>query len=755
MLFKIDPIIFSQYPGFTLGLVVAHDINNTTDLSTIQDQLNATIKKLQDTIVLNDIADHPHIAPWRHAYKQFGANPKKYLSSVENLTTRSVKKGQLGHISTAVDIYNLISLKYLLPAGGEDLATIVGDIRLTVAGDNEKPIVLLGDTAARVPEKGEVFYADDNGAICRRWNWKEADRTKLTANTKNAVFVLELLPPVNKQVLEAAVYELGHLLERYCGGSAAVAFLDEKNPSVALKKNGTYIPLNPLKDVDVLAVDLVQHKASEVAVDSHAELSHEHAIRVAKVHSMREAGIEPWPAFRPINATCQQVHDEFQSGHEGKQYQVAGRLIAFREHGKTAFGHILDRTGKVQLYFRQDLLGDDLFAFIQKNLDLGDSLWCSGESFKTKTGEVTLKVTDVVLLSKCLYPLPEKFHGMADVETRYRQRYLDLIAQADSRARFAKRSKIIAALRHVFAQYEFMEVETPMLHPIPGGAAAKPFVTHHNVLDADLYLRIAPELYLKRLVVGGFERVYELNRNFRNEGVSTRHNPEFTAVEWYIAHHDYVWMMDFTENLIKQVAAQVCDDVAHIAYGQYVLDFTKPFTRMSMAQAVAQYAHCTESDVYGDAINKLVSKYAVKVAADASWGYKLYALFEQLVEPNLIQPTFITEFPVEVSPLAKRNASNPALTDRFELFIAHMEIANAFTELNDPFDQAERFKQQAAAKTAGDEEAHAYDADFIHALEYGMPPTVGAGIGVDRLVMLLTNTTSIKDVILFPALKKK
>jgi lysyl-tRNA synthetase class 2 len=298
-------------------------------------------------------------------------------------------------------------------------------------------------------------------------------------------------------------------------------------------------------------------------------------------------------------------------------------------------------------------------------------------------------------------------------------------------------------------------VETPMLHPIPGGAAAKPFVTHHNVLDADLYLRIAPELYLKRLVVGGFERVYELNRNFRNEGVSTRHNPEFTAVEWYIAHHDYVWMMDFTETLIKAVAQEVCDDITHIPYGQYVLDFTQPFARMSMAQAVAQYANCIPADLQSDAINTLVAKYNVKVAVGASWGYALYALFEQLVEPNLIQPTFITEFPVEVSPLAKRNADNPALTDRFELFVAHMEIANAFTELNDPFDQAARCKQQAAAKTAGDEEAHAYDADFIHALEYGMPPTVGAGIGVDRLVMLLTNTTSIKDVILFPALKKK
>ncbi len=754
MLIKIDPVIFSQYPGFVLGVVVVHDIDNTGNLDILQKWLKDRIEKLQQDIAPDAIASHPHIAPWRHAYKQFGSNPKKYLSSIENLVTRSLKKGELPHINTAVDIYNLISLKYLLPAGGEDLSTIVGDIQLRIAGDAEKAIVLLGDTAARVPDVGEVMYADGNGAICRRWNWKEAERTKITPSTKDAVFVLELLPSVKKQVLDAAINELGHLLVTYCGGTASTVIMDEHTTQVVLKKHEQYVALNPLKEVDQSAEGLIQHVAHEVHPELHHQ-SQEHATRVQKVESLRHEGIEPWPQYRPVSATCKAVHDEFEATGQEKEYQVAGRLVAFREHGKTAFGQILDRSGKIQLYFRQDVLLADTFLFIQKNLDLGDIIWCSGHSFKTKTGEVTLKVTAVALLSKCLFPLPEKFHGIADVETRYRQRYLDLIAELDSRERFKKRSKIITAMRHVFEQHEFMEVETPMLHPIAGGAAARPFVTHHNVLDMQLYLRIAPELYLKRLIIGGFERVYELNRNFRNEGVSTRHNPEFTAVEWYIAHHDYIWMMDFTQHLIKSVAASVCTDLTAVPYGNYLLDFTKPFARMSMQDSVAQYANCTVQDLKEGAIDTVISSHGISIDPTASWGYKLYALFEKLVEPNLIQPTFITHFPVEVSPLAKRNPENPALTDRFELFIAHMEIANGFSELNDPFDQAERFKQQADAKTAGDEEAHAYDADFIHALEYGMPPTVGAGIGVDRLVMLLTNTTSIKDVILFPALKKK
>lgn len=497
-------------------------------------------------------------------------------------------------------------------------------------------------------------------------------------------------------------------------------------------------------------------KKEHIQAEVHDTGSQEHHVRVEKVKKLREMGIEPWPQPKPTNATCQQVRDEFESHAESKTYQVAGRILTLREHGKTAFITIQDRSGTLQLYIRQDKVGDTLYDFFKHYLDLGDIIWASGQSFKTKMGEVTIKVDDFVLLSKCLHPLPEKFHGIADQEIKYRQRYLDLIATPESRERFKKRSEIITTMRHFFEQHGFIEVETPMLHPIAGGAAAHPFVTHHNALDMQLYLRIAPELYLKRLIIGGLERVYEINRNFRNEGISTRHNPEFTSVEWYIAHHDYEWMMDFTEQMLHAIAAKVCADPAAVPYADYVLNFAAPFKRLTMQEAVIHYVGCTADDLHEQHIDKMLKKHGIKLEnKDATWGHKLYALFDELVEKQLIQPTFITQFPVEVSPLAKRNPDNPMLTDRFELFVAGMELANAFTELNDPFDQAERFHEQVAAKHAGDAEAHAYDADFIQALEHGLPPTVGAGIGIDRLTMLLTNTTSIRDVILFPTLKRK
>ena len=409
----------------------------------------------------------------------------------------------------------------------------------------------------------------------------------------------------------------------------------------------------------------------------------------------------------------------------------------------------------MQLYIRKDIVGDTAFDFFKKFLDIGDVIWSSGKSFRTKMGEITLKVSVFELLSKCLHPLPEKWHGIHDVEIKYRQRYLDLISTPESRARFAKRSEIIRVMRTFFDEHNYMEVETPMLHPIPGGATARPFVTHHNALDMELYLRIAPELYLKRLVVGGFERVYEINRNFRNEGISTKHNPEFTMVEFYTAHQDYHFAMDLVENMLKRIAQSVCA-ATQVPFGELTLDFGVPFKRITMQDAVAKYAQCKSQDLEGSSIDAIIKKHNVAVAQkNVSWGEKLSLLFEELVEPHLKQPTFVTQFPVEISPLSKRNVDNPQFADRFELFIAGIELANGFNELNDPFDQAERFLQQAKERAAGQEEAHYFDADYVHALEYGLPPTVGVGIGIDRLTMFLTNAMSIRDVILFPTLKKK
>lgn len=484
------------------------------------------------------------------------------------------------------------------------------------------------------------------------------------------------------------------------------------------------------------------------------DTSQEHDVRIQKVATLREKGIESWPEFKPVNATCAQVIAEFKDDTPSREYEVAGRVMAIRAHGKSIFAVLQDRSGKLQVYLKQDEIGDELFSFMAHLIDIGDIIWCKGDSFRTKMGEVTLKVAAFSLLSKSLHPLPEKFHGIADVETKYRQRYLDLISSPESRERFIKRSEIIKAIRNYLDQHQFIAVETPLLHPIPGGAAARPFVTHHNALDSRLYLRISPELYLKRLVVGGLERVYEIGRVFRNEGISTKHNPEFTMLELYIAHHDYHWMMDFSEAMLKDVVAKACNNFK-VQFGQYEIDFGKEFERISMHDSIVKYAGINKKDLMPNMIDATIQNYTVQCKKESSYGEKIFALFDALVEPKLIQPTFITEFPIEISPLAKRNPNNPEFVNRFEMFVAGMELSNAFNELNDPFDQAERFRMQAVAKEAGDQEAHHYDEDYVRALEYALPPTVGFGMGIDRLVMLLTNTTSIKDVILFPTLKQK
>jgi lysyl-tRNA synthetase class 2 len=484
------------------------------------------------------------------------------------------------------------------------------------------------------------------------------------------------------------------------------------------------------------------------------EGSREHEVRVKKAKKLHEQGVGAWPAYEPVNATCTQVIEEYGEGEEPHEYAIAGRIMSIRLHGKTAFAHIQDWSGRLQIYIREDLVGDTAFTFFEQFIDIGDIIWVVGSPFKTKTGEITLKAKKLKLLSKCLHPLPEKFHGLVDIETIYRQRYLDLLTNPESRERFLKRSALITSMRSYFDQHGFIEVETPLLHPIAGGAVARPFITHHHAHDMDLYLRIAPELYLKRLIIGGFERVYEIGRCFRNEGISTKHNPEFTMAEFYIAYQDYHFMMDFIEKMLKTITKEINDSL-QLPFGDITVDLSKPFTRLSMKDAVKQYTSLTDRDLTPENIDETIRKKGLEVSKKASWGKKLSLLFEELVESKIEQPTFIIGFPIEVSPLAKRDPENQNIAARFELFIAGMEIGNGFNELNDPFDQAQRFREQAALKAEGDEEAHYYDADYILALEYGLPPTVGAGIGIDRLTMLITNKASIRDVILFPTLKKK
>lgn len=435
--------------------------------------------------------------------------------------------------------------------------------------------------------------------------------------------------------------------------------------------------------------------------------------------------------------------------------KIAGRIMTRRVMGKASFVHIQDMSGRIQLYVARDNLPEGTYEDF-KGLDLGDIVGAEGLLFKTKTGELSVKVEQLRLLTKALRPMPDKFHGLSDHEQRFRQRYLDLIVNEETRHIFQVRSKIVSEIRHFLNDRGYIEVETPMMHVLAGGAAAKPFVTHHNALDMELYLRIAPELYLKRLVVGGFEKVFEINRNFRNEGTSTRHNPEFTMLEFYEAYATYLDLMDITEAMFRYLAEKVLGQT-QITYQGHAIDFSKPFQRLTLKEAILHYHPEITAKQLEDReeVKKIAKKHGLDLPASMGLGTCHLELFEKLVEDKLIQPTFITAYPTEVSPLSRKNEQDESIVDRFEFFAGGREVANGFSELNDPEDQAERFREQLKAREAGHEEAMQYDEDYITALEYGLPPTAGEGIGIDRLVMLFTDSASIRDVILFPLLRKK
>ncbi len=480
--------------------------------------------------------------------------------------------------------------------------------------------------------------------------------------------------------------------------------------------------------------------------------------RINKLNALREAGVSPYGTrFEVKDRAGQLIRLHGEKTREVLEQEkisctLAGRVVALRRFGKAGFAVLQDGADRLQVYLKKDLLNAQAYA-VTEQLDLGDWIGVTGVLFRTKTKEFTVEVHQLTFLSKALRPLPEKWHGLTDIETRYRQRYVDLIANPDVHHIFSTRSRIIAGIRAFLIEQGFLEVETPMMHPIPGGAAAKPFVTHHNALGVDLYLRVAPELYLKRLIVGGFPRVFEINRNFRNEGISTIHNPEFTMLEFYIAYADYHDLISFTEALISSLARQILGTTV-LEYQGQAITLTPPWRRWSYHQAILEVNELDASMLQNrDKALEAARQLNVPVDPKASLVSIVNEIFEETVEPNLQQPTFITDYPIELSPLARRKDSNPALTDRFELYIAGREIANAFSELNDPLDQRARLEDQAAQHEAGDEEAHLVDEDFLRALEFGMPPTAGEGIGIDRLIMLFTNQASIRDVVLFPQLR--
>lgn len=484
-------------------------------------------------------------------------------------------------------------------------------------------------------------------------------------------------------------------------------------------------------------------------------------VRREKILKMREMGITPYPNGLKATHTNKEITDTFGEvdGEELEKssptFSISGRIMAIRSFGKAAFFQLQDISGRLQVFVQKNNISEECFTLF-KLLDIGDFAWFEGPLFRTKTNELSLKAKDLKLVTKSVRLLPEKWHGLTDKETRYRQRYVDLIANPDVKDTFIKRAKVLTTLRRYLNERNYLEVETPMMQTIPGGAAAKPFVTHHNALDMELYMRVAPELYLKRLVVGGLERVFEINRNFRNEGISIQHNPEFTMLEFYQAYATYEDLMDMTEDMLEYVAKEVTGD-STVEYQGTKLSFSRPFPRYSMKEALVEIGK-VPADVLEDEgkARKYAEKLGIKLKITTEHlGAIVAELFETVVEEKLVQPTFITQFPTEISPLSRANDKDPSVVDRFELYIFGREIANAFSELNDPADQADRFKKQAEAKARGDDEAMYFDEDYIRALEYGMPPTAGEGIGVDRLVMLLTNSASIRDVILFPHLKKE
>ncbi|MBP1916829.1 lysine--tRNA ligase [Lederbergia galactosidilytica] len=493
---------------------------------------------------------------------------------------------------------------------------------------------------------------------------------------------------------------------------------------------------------------------------SQEELNDQLLVRREKMQTLREGGIDPFgKRFERTHNTeiIKNSYDKFSKEEleeKGIEVTLAGRVMTKRGKGKAGFAHIQDLQGQIQIYVRKDSVGEEQYELF-KSVDLGDLVGVTGTVFKTKVGELSVKITDFTLLTKALRPLPDKFHGLKDVEQRYRQRYLDLITNQESKETFIKRSKILHEIRHYLDEKGYLEVETPMLHAIAGGAAARPFETHHNALDMPFYMRIAIELHLKRLIVGGLEKVYEIGRVFRNEGVSTRHNPEFTMIELYEAYADYEDIMELTENLIAHVAEAVLGSTT-VQYGDYEVDLKPRWRRLHMVDAVKEYTGVDFWKEMNDAEAKQLAKEnGIEITEHMTFGHIVNEFFEQRVEEKLIQPTFIYGHPVEISPLAKKNDKDQRFTDRFELFIVGREHANAFTELNDPIDQRQRFESQLLEREQGNDEAHEMDEDFVEALEYGMPPTGGLGIGIDRLVMLLTNAPSIRDVLLFPLMRKK
>ncbi len=760
MAIRIDQEIWEKYPHVKVGVLLARNINNHPNPKSLE-VLRAAEAAAKEKYQGVDLGGVEKLLDWREAFRSFGYKPSDARCSIDALLRRVVKDKPLPDISSLVNLYNSISLNYSVPAGAEDLDAVEGVVSLTIAKGDE-PFTPIGASEPEMAKAGEVIYRDEKEVTCKAWNYRECDKTKITENTKNAALIIEGLEHTSLAELSAALKELQKLVQTHCGGEVECYLLDVDHREIG---ENTKLE-NRTIQAEISTPDYHKQEAF--------------LTRKEKLGEIEALGIDPYPAkFEPthgLGPLVAKYENEavgtFEEAQEGRSDSavIAGRIVLFRPMGTNIFAQILDETTKVQVLFNRDHtkvagLRTEMtpIKFIEKKLDLGDIIGIEGHLFRTQKGELTLYAKEVTLLCKTLLPLPDKHKGIADKGMRYRKRWLDLIANSEVGEQLRLRSELIGGIRKYFEEFGFLEVETPILQNIYGGAQAKPFVTHHNALSQDMYCRIALEIALKKLVVGGINRVYEIGKVFRNEGIDKTHNPEFTMLEAYAAYWDYNDVMEFVENLYAKLAIDLFGTtkigMRKDKKGDFhELDFKTPWIRMTMKEAINKYGKIDVDALTTDEIKeKLSDKVSSDKLKDAPRGILIALLFEEYAEEHLIEPHHITDHPIETTPLCKLHRDpkdrKEGIVERFETFILGMECCNAYTELNDPVLQRQLLEDQAKMRQGGDEEANPMDEEFIEAICQGMPPTGGLGIGIDRLCMLFAGVDSIRDVLFFPVMR--
>lgn len=761
MAIQIDQQIWERFPQLKVGVLIARNFDNQSKKEETLSFLRKAEKEAKGAYENADLGEVAKLVDWREAYRSFGYKPAKARCSVDALLRRVVKDKELPSINPLVNLYNAISLTHSLPAGADDLDKVEGKLHLTFAKGDE-PFTAIGAETPEIATSGEVVYRDDKEVTCKAWNYRECDKTKITDATKNAALVVEGLEHTSLSEMAKALHALKKEIDKYCGGSFELYLLDADVRAIsdASRLENRQIPF------DIPKPDYHKHEAF--------------LTRSAKLQEIEEMGMDPYPAvFQPtysagdlISKYGEQKVGTFAEAEGAKTdfASVSGRIVLFRPMGTNIFAQILDETEKMQLLFNRDHTlvdglkgGEKPLKFIEKKLDLGDIIGVEGHLFRTEKGELTVYVKKLTLLCKTLLPLPDKHLGIVDKGTRYRKRWLDLITHPEVSKQLRLRSQLVASVRKYHEEFGFTEVETPILQNIYGGAQAKPFVTHHNALSQDMYCRIALEIALKKLVVGGMNRVYEIGKVFRNEGIDKTHNPEFTMLEGYAAYWDYNDVMVFIENLYSRLAVEVFGTTVigkrkDKKGVEHEIDFKTPWIRMTMKEAIEKYGGLNVDALTEDQMReKLQGLLPEEKYKQAPRGLLTAMLFEEFAEEHLIQPHHITDHPIETTPLCKlhRNPKERAegIVERFETFILGMECCNAYTELNDPVMQRKLLEEQAMMRESGDEEANPLDEEFIEAICQGMPPTGGYGIGIDRLCMLFAGVDSIRDVLFFPVMR--